>query len=80
MAAFFELALRHSPGRAGLLAAVTHSELTNLTQLSLGSQISSIESGDFSGLTNLMRLFLGDNQISNIESGSFSREGNGYAP
>ena len=36
------------------------------------NQISSIESGDFTGLTNLSRLYLQDNQISSIESGDFN--------
>jgi hypothetical protein len=36
------------------------------------NQISSIESGTFSGLTNLTLLLLGSNQLSSIESGDFS--------
>ena len=36
------------------------------------NQISRIESGDFSGLTNLKELWLTDNQVSSIESGGFS--------
>jgi Leucine-rich repeat (LRR) protein len=46
---------------------------TPTTRLFLeGNQLSSIESGDFSGLTNLENLRLNDNQISSIESGDFS--------
>ena len=46
---------------------------TPTTELYLDdNQISSIESGDFSGLTNLTRLDLDSNQISSIESGDFS--------
>ena len=37
-----------------------------------GNAISSIESGDFSGLTNLTTLYLSINAISSIESGDFS--------
>jgi hypothetical protein len=37
-----------------------------------GNQLSSIESGDFSGLTNLTTLTLGGNQLSSIEPGDFS--------
>ena len=46
---------------------------TPTTNLNLnGNQVSSIESGDFSGLTNLEELYLSGNQISSIESGGFS--------
>ena len=37
-----------------------------------GNQISSIESGDFSGLTNLGQLDLRGNRLSSLESGVFS--------
>ena len=37
-----------------------------------GNQISSIESGDFSGLTNLDTLYLNSNQLSSIDSDDFS--------
>ena len=36
------------------------------------NQISSIESGDFSGLTNLTELYLHENQLTSIEAGDFS--------
>ena len=46
---------------------------TPTTWLTLeGNQLSSIESGDFSGLTNLVQLNLSGNQLSSIESSDFS--------
>ena len=46
--------------------------LTNATVLELWvNQITSIEQGDFQGLSNLQGLFLFSNQITSIESGAF---------
>jgi Leucine-rich repeat (LRR) protein len=46
---------------------------TPTTDLDLhGNQLSSIESGDFSGLTNLTWLWLCDNKLTSIASGDFS--------
>ncbi|MEZ6103803.1 MAG: leucine-rich repeat domain-containing protein [Pirellulaceae bacterium] len=46
--------------------------LTKATSLSLnGNQITSVESGDFDGLTNLLELDLANNQITSIDSGDF---------
>ena len=46
---------------------------TPTTKLVMESNaLSSIESGDFSGLTNLTELYLYDNQLSSIEPGAFS--------
>jgi insulin-like growth factor-binding protein complex acid labile subunit len=51
--------------------------LTNATTLYLyRNQITSIESGDFQGLSNLQRLDLWENQITSIESGDFQGLGN----
>ena len=54
--------------RIGRLQRTDESEWLDLH----GNQLSSIESGAFSGLTNLTELYLDDNQISSIESGAFS--------
>ena len=46
--------------------------LVNLESLSLSNnEITSIESGDFYGLTNLVSLFLSNNPITSIENGDF---------
>ena len=46
--------------------------MANLQELWLdNNRITSIESGDFDGLTNLQKLWLEDNQITSLESGAF---------
>ena len=59
-------AIEHRIGR--LQRTDESDDLLNLDN----NQLSSIESGTFSGLTNLTKLDLYSNQLSSIESGTFS--------
>ncbi len=64
----------HNSGLTSLLGVGNYNwTATPTTYLGLGrNQLSSIESGDFTGLTRLVDLYLDNNQIESIESGDFS--------